>query len=385
MANYPNIRMYKASNVTFDVPQVQETNPQLWRSGPDPLFSAVCWLYGRNIFDKLEPPRPIGLVDVSVGATPDEHWSSPDALAKCSDPAKPTKDSVHWNGMVLPFLNTTIKGVIWYQGEANSFRPGGMYNGYNCTFPAMIDDWRIKWHEGTDGNTDSEFPFGFVQLGSVGTDDAYNEPTDDPQMGEFSSLFGYGGIRWAQTAGYGYAPNPRMPKTFMAVNMDTPMSDGNVHSIFKQPTAARLARAGLAVAYGMQFDTNAGPSVKGVEVEGDSVTVKLIGLGKGGVQIRSTTGFEVLVNDGGVAAPGVWVNTPITGHQSDSVTIGALASNASKIRYSWYSKPCGLDLFGCAVYTGTTALGNLSGELDFMPLPPFIQDLPSGATNLAII
>jgi len=36
---------------------------------------------------------------------------------------------------------------------------------YNCTFPAMIDDWRAKWIEGTHKNTDETFPFGFVQVG----------------------------------------------------------------------------------------------------------------------------------------------------------------------------------------------------------------------------
>jgi len=35
-------------------------------------------------------------------------------------------------------------------------------NKYNCTFPAMIDDWRKKFHASSD--TDDLFPFGFVQV-----------------------------------------------------------------------------------------------------------------------------------------------------------------------------------------------------------------------------
>lgn len=54
----------------------------------------------------------------------------------------------------------TIYGAIWYQGEANADAP----NTYNCTFPAMIDDWRRKWYDGTGGCTDPLFPFGFVQV-----------------------------------------------------------------------------------------------------------------------------------------------------------------------------------------------------------------------------
>lgn len=72
----------------------------------------------------------------------------------------PQSHSVLYNAMIHPFLNMTIYGAIWYQGEANA---GAPYN-YNCTFPAMIDDWRSKWFYGTDDLTDPEFPFGFVQV-----------------------------------------------------------------------------------------------------------------------------------------------------------------------------------------------------------------------------
>ena len=37
-------------------------------------------------------------------------------------------------------------------------------NNYNCTFPAMIDDWRDKWHMSTMQQTDPMFGFGFVQV-----------------------------------------------------------------------------------------------------------------------------------------------------------------------------------------------------------------------------
>ena len=35
-------------------------------------------------------------------------------------PEGPGDHSVLWNAMIYPFLNMTIKGAIWYQGEANS-------------------------------------------------------------------------------------------------------------------------------------------------------------------------------------------------------------------------------------------------------------------------
>ena len=31
----------------------------------------------------------------------------------------------------------------------------------------MINDWRDKWHQGTGGQTDPMFPFGFVQVQNI--------------------------------------------------------------------------------------------------------------------------------------------------------------------------------------------------------------------------
>ena len=86
----------------------------------------------------------------------------------------------------------------------------------------MIADWRATWKAGT-GQTDAEFPFGFVQLNSVSNGPVYDDPPAAAEGGDpYSPSFGYGGIRWAQTAGYGFAPNPKMPAVFMATVYDTP-------------------------------------------------------------------------------------------------------------------------------------------------------------------
>ena len=58
-----------------------------------------------------------------------------------------------YNAMVAPLINYTIKGFLWYQGEANTSRA----EEYAKLQPAMIADWRNKWKEG-------DFPFLYVQL-----------------------------------------------------------------------------------------------------------------------------------------------------------------------------------------------------------------------------
>ncbi len=44
-------------------------------------FSATCWFFGRNIYDKYQVP--LGLFSSNWGGTMVEAWSSPDALKEC--------------------------------------------------------------------------------------------------------------------------------------------------------------------------------------------------------------------------------------------------------------------------------------------------------------
>lgn len=124
----------------------------------------------------------------------------------------------------------------------------------------MIDDWRGKW-KNASGHTSALLPFGFVQV---------HTPTPPPpqplaplslpsQLAAYgsdnSSSFtpGFPVIRWAQTADYGFVPNPRLPAVFMAVAMDLgdPTSPfGSIHPRDKQDVGHRLALAGRAIAYG---------------------------------------------------------------------------------------------------------------------------------------
>ena len=47
-------------------------------------------------------------------------------------------------------------------GEANG---GPFVDRYTCSFARMITRWREIWNEQTNGSTDIQFPFGFVQVG----------------------------------------------------------------------------------------------------------------------------------------------------------------------------------------------------------------------------
>jgi hypothetical protein len=115
-------------------------------------------------------------------------------------------DSQLFASQVLPFVDFSLKGWVWYQGEnnMNSIKGNSMANiGYGCMMRELINGWRSIWSE-TPGTTDPLAPFGIVTLASSGSE-------GNPGMGI---------MRQAQTANYGIVPNTELPNTFLAQAYD---------------------------------------------------------------------------------------------------------------------------------------------------------------------
>ncbi len=145
--------------------------------------------------------------------------------------------------MLAPLQRFPIKGVIWYQGEANSDRS----RQYLELFPLMIADWRRAWSTG-------DFPFLFVQIA--------------PYAGMVPE------IREAQLLTLAKTPN-----TAMAVTTD--VGDANdIHPPRKGPVGARLALAARALAYGEKIEYS-GPLYDSMKVEGKKAIVSFTHAGGG--------------------------------------------------------------------------------------------------------
>lgn len=282
----------------------------------------------------------------------------------------------------------------------------------------MIQDWRKQWNNISNGTTDAAFPFGYVQLNGVG-DPAKKPPYANPTAGASAHNDyggGFPGIRWAQSGGCGYNPNPKQPNTFNAVILDTANYDGGIHSAFKQPAGSRLARASLVQAYGMASTVFSTPHVKSItpmlppsrhtssvhssgggdinnggnggggsngssSSSGFAAGTIVIGIENANMGVvlhtNGSVGFEVLFNN-------TWLTVPIISYSTDTVTVGNVPSTATRIRYLWYSNACGINLYSCPVYVKVPPLhGGLSGEESFLPLGPFVADLVS--SNIASI
>ncbi|KAK6985308.1 sialate O-acetylesterase [Biomphalaria glabrata] len=374
--NYPNVRvmtvnMDQSATPLHDIIKIEEpwskANNDSVGHGAWNYFSAVCWLFGKNIFKARH--TPIGLVATDWGGTPVRAWSSPQALAHCGvhqfEPNEqpqsynkyldqmpvndrhrlegPGNSSVLWNSMIHPLLGMTIYGAIWYQGENDA--GGATRDKYNCTFPTMIKDWRSNWNRASNGQTSNTFPFGFVQLA--------------PNHVSPGGTYGFTDIRWHQTADRGYVPNPDMPNVFMAVAIDLPdfnSTYGSIHPRYKRDIGARLALSGLAVAY-HQSGIFQGPLPTGSHASASGLIV----------DYGNTWRLHVVINDGFEVqcAHLRWVADPIVAHTNTTVTLKPNVCHTGEkitgLRYAWSESPCALH--SCAIYETSHNL----------PGPPFIS------------
>jgi sialate O-acetylesterase len=212
-----------------------------------------------------------------------------------------------YNGMIAPLTDFAIRGVIWYQGEANI----GRAITYRTVFPTLIKDWRGAWRQ-------KDMPFLFVQLANCS--DCPDQPGDSP-MAE---------LREAQRM------TLSVPKTGMAVAIDIGDSE-DIHAGNKQDVGKRLELAALAVAYGKDI-VYSGPIYKSMKIEGDKVRLSFDHLG-GGLVAKGgkLNGFAIAGED----RKFVWADAQIDGNTV--IVSGKSIGDPKSVRYAWANNsPCNL-------------------------------------------
>ncbi|HWA27476.1 MAG TPA: sialate O-acetylesterase [Lacunisphaera sp.] len=224
--------------------------------------------------------------------------------------------TVLYNGMIAPLLPYAIRGVIWYQGEANA----NQAQRYRRIFPNLVADWRRAWGQG-------DFPFLFVQIAPF---------TGMPPE-----------IREAQRLSLAQIPN-----SAMVVTLD--VGDANdIHPTAKKPVGERLALAARAVAYGETIEYS-GPLFASFRPDGARAVLTFTHVG-GGLVARAgeLKGFTICGADG-VFHP---ARARIVG---DTIEVSsAMVPAPTAVRYAWADVPEG-NLF------------NGAG----LPASPFASDSP---------
>ncbi len=347
-----SIRLFQLAHNPAEAPQWVITNSSeaiemAWTSPKDadangtlPGFSAACYYFGEALTDRMRDEGgvvPVGLIESAFGGTMIESWLDAETQLVCSNitctslqPAAYNRSSKAaclaapgpsksagpngflWHGMVAPFVNMTVRGWLWYQGENNlPYHAGNVMakSGYACLLQELIGAWRTAW-SAEPGTTAPLAPFGIVLLADS-TDEGWG--SNVPQM------------HWAQTGNAGVVPNPGLPGAFVATAHDLadPWDDGcmddsagaccvdtgrpvdarcnakhrgwlvqtgqypgvsepvtpsrgvTIHPRIKRQVGERLARAAWALAYGHDDVAWTGPVLSGCAVEANGTQLRL--------------------------------------------------------------------------------------------------------------
>ncbi|MFL9483897.1 sialate O-acetylesterase [Chitinophagaceae bacterium LWZ2-11] len=216
-----------------------------------------------------------------------------------------------YNAMISPLIPYAIKGVIWYQGEANA---GKAYE-YRALFPAMIKDWRQRWGQG-------DFPFIFQQLVN------FRAVKSDPSESDWAEL------REAQLF------TLAEPNTGMSVGIDIGEAE-SIHPLNKKDIGLRMALQAEKLAYGEKKIVASGPLYKSMKVKDNKIILSFTNVG-GGLQAAnggSLKQFAIAGDD----KKFVWADAVIKGNiievSSDKIT------KPVAVRYAWADNPEGCNLY----------------------------------------
>ncbi len=378
--NYPDLRLFVMQKLPSEKPRhfKERQGKVIWGYWqPDKLqidYAAIPHFFGQAVSSNLNVP--VGIINMAVGGTPIETWCSAETLASDdayahilarwekiladypaaqsvfeekfkawqaaaerakaenrSPPPRPApplgplhkdRPSNLYNGVIHPLMPLAIRGVIWYQGEANTRDA----KTYGKLFPAMIRDWRRAWGQG-------DFPFIFVQLPEY--QPLQRTPNDPAPWAE---------LREAQALALAE------PRTGMAVALG--LGDAqNIHPLQKPAVAHRLWLAAAAVAYELPVVAG-GPRFKSMAVKNGELRLRFESAGSGlAARDGKLEGFALAGADGKY----VWAEARLDG---DTVALRHPAVPAPRsVRYAWANNP-------------VWSLTNREG----LPAAPFRAELP---------
>lgn len=242
----------------------------------------------------LEASWRYRVVPPEVGSPPRAPWQTAAGL------------STLYNGMIAPIGRYGLRGIVWYQGESNTFEA----DRYRDLLRTWRNDWRARFGAG--------LPLLVVQLAGFG------KPPTRPGDSAWAAL------REAQRLGVGEDAH-----SALAVAID--IGDRyDVHPPNKQELGRRLARAARAVVFGETTLPPSGPTPAAVRREGDAVSVTFADATDGLVAYGADgpVGFELC---GAAAGSCRYASAQIRG--DEVVLRAALDTPAARVRYGWADSP----------------------------------------------
>ena len=309
-ADHPKIRLLRVPNKTARLPGKHIGAAwQVCTVDSARRFSAVGYFFACRLQEALGVP--VGMISSAYGGTVAEAWISREALTAARDlsaipaawerfirdyPSTPRQrqaaarrnrealiaarktpppwplepkgpDHFHrpgstFNAMIAPLVPLSLRGVLWYQGEANAWRAAQ----YRRLLPALMADWRRRFEN-------PQMPWLLVQLPGFAAD-WLEEPL------------------WAEMRESQAVIARQDTHAAMITAIDLGDRD-NIHPRRKQGVGQRLALAALARVHGQKVPWQ-GPTFHRAQRQGNQMRIQFDHVKRGlKLQGRDLAGFTI--------------------------------------------------------------------------------------------
>lgn len=255
-------------------------------------MTAVGYFFAKNLIDSLQVP--VGIINASWGGTPIQAWTNGE----------------QFQHMIRPLVPFTIRGCLWYQGEANLQM--GETDKYASMFRQMVSLWRQLW-------SNEDLPFYTVQLAPF----AYSQARDRLTSLDITQLPRFREVQDQCSLS--------MSGVSMVVTTDLCDNLNDIHPTYKWVIGNRLARQALARTYHKSICSE-GPRMTSFSVNGDELTVHFDSHG-GSLKTsdgKAPTCFQVAGRDGRFRTATI---SRISGN--DIILSASKVANPCQVRFAW--------------------------------------------------
>lgn len=211
--------------------------------------------------------------------------------------------TVLYNAMIYPLMPYSMRGILWYQGENNTWQS----KRYQQLLPTMIEDWRVGFRQGN-------IPFLIVQLAN------YMKKKPQPSESAWAEM------REAQARTLIY------PNTGLATTIDIG-EENDIHPKNKKEVGWRLYLQAQRLDYGRNIVAS-GPTFESMKMEGSKVRIRFTNASNG-LMMKGTAlvGFAVAGSDRKFH----WAKADI---QAGEVIVYAQeVAQPIAVRYAWADNP----------------------------------------------
>ena len=240
---------YAKHQALKDRPEVMEAyykEMKDWETNVEPAFKAAKKTHAEAVAaakaaGQTPPPAP-------VPDRPEPEMPNPIAMPAASK--RPSAPSISYNAMIAPLAPYGLRGILWYQGEADGSRGAE----YRTLFPRLIESWRALFQK-------ENLPFLFVQI---------------PAYGREPSVVAEKGMPYLRDA---QASALALPATGIAITLDIGEAK-EAHPDNKEHVGHRLALAGRKIIYDEDL-VYSGPTYTSHQILEGKVAVKFDHTGGG--------------------------------------------------------------------------------------------------------